>query len=309
MNPKTLHLVVLLGGPSAEREVSLRSGRAVAEALRSRGHRVTEIDPVPGALKPPPATDAVFIALHGTYGEDGSVQEELGRLDLPFTGCDVESSRVAFDKVLTKRRLESAGLPTPRFAVLEVGDEARPADLRLPLVLKPVDQGSSVGLEFVETEAEWTAKLRSSRAHGRRILVEEKVEGREITVGVLAGAALPIVEVRPRAGAYDYRNKYTPGATEYFCPAPLDAPVTGTCQRVGLAAFEVVGGRDYGRVDLMIDAEGNPFVLEVNTLPGMTETSLFPKAAAAAGIDYADLCERMVLMAMNRAPSPARETF
>jgi D-alanine-D-alanine ligase len=169
-----------------------------------------------------------------------------------------------------------------------------------PVVIKPVRQGSSVGLQFVERVSDWATALAESMRFDERVLVEEKIGGRETTVGILEGRPLPIVEVRPRVGSYDYQNKYTSGATEYLCPAPLDEATTLRVQQAGLAAFEAIGGRDYARVDVMVQPDGSPFVLEVNTLPGMTETSLLPKAAAAAGIGYAELCERMVLLALRR---------
>jgi len=171
-------------------------------------------------------------------------------------------------------------------------------------VLKPVRQGSSVGLQFVERVADWSRALAEALRHDSQVLVEQRILGRETTVAILAGKALPVVEVRPKRGAYDYRNKYTAGATEYFCPAPFDAATTARIQDAGLGAFRAIGGRDYGRVDVMVRASGEPVVLEVNTLPGMTETSLLPKAAAAAGISYAELCRRMVGLALERAPAP-----
>lgn len=295
-----LKLVVLLGGPSAEREVSLRSGAAVAGALESLGHAVTRIDPVPGALALPPDTDAVFIALHGTYGEDGQVQAELDRLGVPYTGCDATASRLAFDKVLTKLRCLERNIPTARFFTVTSPAAPWPADWKPPVVVKPVRQGSSVGLAFVNDVVEWPAALRQGFQHGDELLIEERIVGREVTVGILAGEPLPVVEVRPRAGEYDYANKYTPGRTEYLCPAPFDAGVTRRIQQAGFGAFLSVGGRDYGRVDVMVANDCDPYVLEVNTLPGMTETSLLPKAAAAAGLDYEQLCQRMVDLALQR---------
>lgn len=297
-------IAVLLGGPSAEREVSLRSGAAVAGALRSRGHSVVEVDPC-GDWVLPSGIDAVFLALHGTYGEDGTVQAELERMGVPYTGCGVEASRVSFDKVATKERLIRAGVPTARYVVLEEATAPWPEGWRPPVVLKPVCQGSSVGLRFVEDVAEWREALAASLAHDARVLCEEKIVGREVTVGILEGRALPVVEVRPRSGAYDYSSKYTSGATEYLCPAPFEPSWTRRLQAAAMGAFEAVGGRDYARVDIMVRAEGEPVVLEVNTLPGMTETSLLPKAAAAAGIDFAALCERMVGLALGRAGAVA----
>jgi D-alanine-D-alanine ligase len=173
------------------------------------------------------------------------------------------------------------------------------------VVLKPVRQGSSVGLQFVERVEDWSAALKEAFRYDSEILMEEKILGRETTVGILGGEALPIVEVRPKQGGYDYQNKYTSGMTEYFCPAAFDGATTRRIQQAALGAFRAVGGRDYARVDVMVRANGEPVVLEVNTLPGMTETSLLPKAAAAAGIGFAELCQRMIDMALRRRPAMA----
>ena len=294
------HVTVFLGGPSAEREVSLRSGAAVARSLRSLGHAVQELDPIPGRWTLPKGTEVVFLALHGTYGEDGQVQAELETLGVPYTGCGVEASRLAFDKVLTKRRCIENKVPTARFFVLDRVDQPWPVGWEPPVVLKPVRQGSSVGLQFVRQRSGWAAALADALKYDREVLMEEMILGRETTVGILAGKALPIVEVRPKKGAYDYQNKYTTGATEYLCPAPFDPQVTAGIQLAALAAFQSIEGRDYGRVDVMVRGSGEPVVLEVNTLPGMTETSLLPKAAAAAGLDYAQLCQRMLDLALTR---------
>ncbi|MGN6552569.1 MAG: D-alanine--D-alanine ligase [Verrucomicrobiota bacterium] len=297
-----LNIVVLLGGPSAEREVSLRSGAGVASALRSLGHQVSEVDPKEGTFQLPEKTDVVFLALHGTYGEDGTVQDQLEAIGMPYTGCEAASSRLAFDKVLTKQRCVEAGVPTAKYLVVDSEKTPWPMGWQPPLVVKPVCQGSSVGLQFVDRVSEWSAALRESMRHDSRLLVEEKIVGRETTVGILGEQVLPIVEVRPKAGSYDYRNKYTAGCTEYFCPADFDGATTERIQAAALAAFKAIGGRDYARVDVMVRADGEPVVLEVNTLPGMTETSLLPKAAAAVGIGYADLCQRMIDMAIGRRP-------
>jgi D-alanine-D-alanine ligase len=299
--PENLHVTVMLGGPSAEREVSLRSGAAVAGALRALGYRVSELDPrVPG-WKLPKDTDVVFLALHGTYGEDGTVQAQLEQLGVPYTGCGPEASRVAFDKVITKQRCLDAGVPTARFLVFNAVDAPWPRGWNPPVVLKPVRQGSSVGLQFIERIADWTKALGEALRYDSEVLMEERIIGRETTVGILGDEVLPIVEVRPKQGRYDYHTKYTAGSTDYLCPAPFDAEATRRIQEAGRAAFHAIGGRDYARVDVMVQADGQPVVLEVNTLPGMTETSLLPKAAAAAGLTYEELCRRMVHLAMQRA--------
>jgi D-alanine-D-alanine ligase len=294
-----LKITVLLGGPGAEREVSLRSGAGVARALRSRGYEVSELDPLEPGWKLPAGTDLVFLALHGTYGEDGTVQAELDKLGALYTGCDAASSRVGFDKVLTKDRCVAAGVLTARFTVMNAAGAAWPLGWDPPVVLKPVCQGSSVGLQFVERVADWSAALTEAMRHDARVLVEEKISGRECTVGILDDEVLPIIEVRPK-GIYDYNTKYLTRTAEYFCPAPFESPTTKRVQEAALGAFKAIGGRDYARVDVIVRANGEPVVLEVNTLPGMTETSSLPKAARAAGISYEDLCQRMVEMALRR---------
>jgi D-alanine-D-alanine ligase len=291
----------MLGGPSAEREVSLRTGKAVAKALRSLDHEVEELDPGEPGWQLSAQTQVVFLALHGTYGEDGTVQRALDDLDMPYTGSDAESSRNAFDKLLAKQKFIAAGVPTPRFAVFDSASASWPMGWQPPVVLKPARQGSSVGLQFVERVADWNQALAESLRYDTQALMEEKIAGRETTVGILGGRALPVVEVRPRSGGFDYQNKYTPGATEVFCPAPFDVETTRRIQAAALGAFAAIGGRDYARVDVMVRPGGEPVVLEVNTLPGMTELSLLPKAAAAAGIDYAELCQRMVDLALRHS--------
>ena len=300
-----LHIVVMSGGPSAEREVSLRSGVAVSRALRVLGHQVSDLDPIDDGWNLPKGTDLVFLTLHGTYGEDGQVQVHLESLDVPFTGADSSASRVAFDKALAKECLREAGVPTPAWAVVDSPNAARPLDLETPLVLKPVCQGSSVGLRFVDSGDQWAEAVMDVLKHDDRVLAELRVMGREVTVGIVGGEPLPMVEVRPKKGTYDYHNKYTAGATDYFCPADFDTAATQEIQAVALAACGALGVRDCARVDIIVDEAGRPTVLEVNTLPGMTETSLLPKAAAVSGMTFEGLCGRIVELAMVRDVSMA----
>lgn len=304
---RKLNITVMLGGPSAEREVSLRTGAAVAQALRSLGHEVQELDPRTPDWVLRAGTEVVFLALHGTYGEDGTVQKQLEQLGVAYTGCDAESSRIAFDKVLTKLRCIQAGVPTAKFLVAKSAQAPLPENLTLPLVIKPSRQGSSVGLQFVEQAEAWPAALAEALKFDSEVLVEEKITGRETTVGILNGKPLPVVEVRPKTGSYDYNHKYTAGATEYFCPADFDAATTKRIQGAALEAFRAVGARDYARVDVMVKPDGSPVVLEVNTLPGMTETSLLPKAAIAAGLTYGGLCQQMIDLALARHEKFKRE--
>ena len=302
------NVLVAMGGNSSEREVSLKTGNAVKRALISVGYNVSTWDPAEGT---PENTEdwktllrhheVVFLALHGKFGEDGDLQETLERMRVPFTGCDSNSSALAFDKVETKKVWREKGLPTANFVAFETTDARFPEELGLPFVVKPSREGSSVGLYFVNDPSEWNVATDAILKLDRRGLAESRIKGREITVGVIEGQGLPIVEIRPKSGVYDYANKYTSGATEYLCPAPFNADETEAIQKIAQKAFHAVGARDYARVDLMISESGAPFLLEINTLPGMTETSLLPKAAAAAGIEFENLCQRMVEMACRRS--------
>ncbi len=301
-------VLVAMGGTSSEREVSLKTGAAVCDALTAMGHSVTSWDPADGIPQTRSAwdelicgQDVVFLALHGRFGEDGQLQSQLESLQIPFTGCGSTASSLAFDKVATKRKWREAGLLTADFVSFDSKETPFPDALGKPFVVKPACEGSSVGLYFVESQAEWSQAVEAILKLDRCGLAEQKIEGREITVGVLEGKALPIVEIRPRTGVYDYKNKYTAGATEYLCPAPFDAGLTEEIQRIGEKAFAAVGARDYARVDMIVTEERSPFLLEINTLPGMTETSLLPKAAQAAGISFKSLCNKMVEMAVYRS--------
>lgn len=294
MQKRFRHVAVLYGGTSSEREVSLRSGAAVARGLRTSGYTVSEIDVREPSFAIPDAVEAVFIALHGTFGEDGTVQSILESRGLPYTGPGVEASRLAFDKVLTKRRLEQNGLPTPRWEILPRG--AVPS-ISVPAVVKPPREGSSVGVTRVQHPDQWAQALRTVHDMGQDALVESFIPGRELTVGIVGEQILPVVEIRAPDGSYDYRAKYTAGVTEYLVPAPLEPEQTRRCQELSWGVFRALGARGMGRVDLRLTPEGDAFVLELNTIPGFTETSLLPKAAAQVGLDFPALCERILNLA------------
>lgn len=300
-DPVGRRLVVLKGGPGAERDVSLRSGSSVAAALRGAGALVTEIEVTGTEVVIPEGTELVFNLIHGTFGEDGALQELLDVRGIPYTGEGTVGSRTAFDKILTKNALVKAGVPTPRHEVLVSGGNP---SLPLPIVIKAPRQGSSVGVHLVHEESGIAPALADCLTHGPQVLVEELVAGRELTVGVLGEEVLPVVEIRPVQGFYDYTNKYTKGATEYLVPAPLTPAETSAVQAVALAAVKALGLRVYSRVDVLLDKEG-PTVLEINTIPGMTETSLLPKAAAASGIDFSSLCRRIAELSLSERPAKA----
>jgi len=294
---KDLHMVVLKGGPGSEREVSLRSGAAVARALREGGYRVTEVEIAGRELVLPEDAGLCVNMVHGTFGEDGELQSLLDARGITYTGENAAGSRLAFDKMESKRRFESAGVPTPRWE--RIAASARPS-LPFPLVIKAPREGSSVGVHIVRTEEELAAALQDCASLDKEILVEEFVAGRELTVGVVGDRAMAVVEIRPHEGFYDYAHKYTKGASEYFCPAPLDENTARLVQETALRAHRALGLEVYSRVDILLRADSSLFVLEANTIPGMTETSLLPKAAAAVGLDFLSLCEEIARLSRQK---------
>jgi len=287
-------IAVLMGGPSAEREVSLRSGSAVANGLRACGYTVQEIDVRTAQLELPAGVEAVFIALHGTFGEDGEIQEMLRERHIPFTGAKAESSRLAFDKRASKEQFLAHALPTPPYEILR---DANQRTLSLPLVVKPLRQGSSIGIHRVFRISEWSPAFSDALAYDGEVLVETYISGRELTVGIVDDTVLPVLEIRAPDGYYDYRAKYTTGLTEYLVPAPMPMDAAQRCQDLALQAFHALGGYAFGRVDFRMTESGELFILEVNTIPGFTETSLLPKSAAAAGIGFPELCDRIMRLA------------
>jgi D-alanine-D-alanine ligase len=285
-----------MGGISAEREVSLVSGAAIARALVAKGYDVLEVDVTRPDFPVPPGIDLAFIALHGTYGEDGQVQAYLHEQGVAFTGADEASSRIAFDKILSKQCFEKSGITSARYEVLRRG---QPRTLPLPVVVKPPRQGSSIGLSKVMREEDWEPAMAAAAAFDEEILVEAFIPGRELTVGIVGKKVLPVIEICAPGGHYDYHAKYTRGATEYICPAEIDEETARRCQQIAWRTFCALGARGLGRVDLRLSSEGDPFVLELNTIPGFTETSLLPKAARAVGIGFEELCGLIVREALS----------
>ena len=290
-------VAVLLGGPGPEREVSLRSGAAVARALRSLGAFVQEVDVKNSSLSLPEPIDLAYNMIHGTFGEDGQIQEILERQGIPYTGEGVAGSQLAFDKILSKRKFDEHGVPTGRWHVIAAGQKPR---FEVPFVVKSPRQGSSVGVHIIKDSADLDAALEDCFRFGEAVIVEEFFSGRELTVGILGDVALPVIEIVPREGFYDYQHKYTKGASEYFVPAPIGDEATQAVQYAALAAKRALGLEIYSRVDVILASDGSLNVLEINTIPGMTETSLLPKAAAAAGLDFPTLCERIASLSMQR---------
>ncbi|MBV9490520.1 MAG: D-alanine--D-alanine ligase [Verrucomicrobia bacterium] len=295
-------IAVLCGGPSAEREVSLRSGAAVARALRALDAEVVLSDVTDAErLRVVDDVDVVFNALHGTFGEDGTVQRLLEELGLRYTGEGVSGSRLAFDKIASKKRFVERGVPTAPYVTARRNGVP---DAHLPAVVKVPCQGSSVGIYVVRTQAELQEALTAAFELSDEVLIEDFVEGRELTVGILGEHALPIIEIRPKGGFYSYENKYTwtnrGGAAEHQCPARLEPGLTRLVHDTALAAHRALGLEVYSRVDLMLDRQNRPQVLEVNTIPGMTETSLLPEAAAVAGLSMSRLCEQIVKLSLAK---------
>lgn len=296
---KLQRIGVLMGGLSGEREVSLRTGRAVLAALEEKGYRVAAIDAGRDlALRLLEAQiDVAFVALHGRYGEDGTVQGLLELMGIPYTGSGVLASSLAMDKRMTKRLLEQAGIPVAEGEVFCAGDDLEDfvaRERRYPVVAKPNREGSTLGVTIAQTPEELRTGLEEALAHDAVVLVETYVAGAELTVGVLGGMPLPVIQIVPKSGFYDYTSKYTAGQTEYLLPAPIPALLTRDLQRAAEEACRVLGCRGAARVDFIAGEDGW-VCLEVNTIPGMTGTSLLPKAAAEAGIPFGDLCEQLLL--------------
>ena len=287
-------VAVLKGGVSSEREVSLRSGAAVAEGLHIDGYDVVEIDVVSKVFTLSSDVEAAFVALHGTFGEDGGIQQILADLRMPYTGSDPESCRVAFDKVLTRERLAEQGIPAPAGEVLT---DAAARTLPLPLVVKPPCEGSSVGCHLVFEEAQWNEAFADAVRHSGEALVEQYIPGRELTVSIVDDQVLPVVEIKTASGWYDFDAKYVTGETQYIVPAELPPVVTAELQAITLETFRALNAKGFGRVDFRLSPEGHPYVLELNSIPGFTATSLLPKAAQAAGISFPELCGRIMELA------------
>ncbi len=342
-----MNIVVLAGGLSPERDVSLSSGAKIAAALRARGHRVCLLDLFFGVARVPDdplslftqeqppveaaigeaapdlaavraargaglsgsigggvielcrAADVTFLALHGGDGENGKLQALFDLLDIRYTGSGSLACALAMHKWVARRLFEGAGVPVPRGALLRAGETD--CGIPLPCVVKPCCGGSSIGVAIARTQEEYRAALLDAFRYEDEVLVEEYIAGRELSAGVLGGAALPLIEIIPRGGFYDYAHKYQPGWTEEITPARIDAETAARIQALALRACRALGLTAYARVDFLLAPDGRPYCLEANTLPGMTPTSLLPQEAAAAGVDYPALCDRIVRLALGEA--------
>ena len=339
-----MKVVVLMGGRSSEREISLRTGHGIAQALRNLGHEVLAIDAADGRMiaaaekasaqlegpfergglpeiavaavadtRALAEADVVFVALHGGAGENGTIQALLDLAGRPYTGSGVMASAVAMNKAMSKRVFERVGVPTPRWQLVRE-DRPEPVDAAAmggyPLIVKPNEEGSTVGLSVVNGAGELPAALAMAFEFGRDALVEEFIPGRELTVAVAGDEAYPIVEIRPKSGHYDYESKYTSGASEYFCPADLPAPLARRIEELAVRAARALDCAGVSRVDFRLSPNNEPSCLELNTIPGMTPTSLVPMAARAKGLNYDQLVARMLELALEewrrRQPRAAR---
>jgi D-alanine-D-alanine ligase len=296
-------IAVLMGGPGSEREVSLATGRGVLNALRSLGADVVEIDVRSEQFQLPDDIELAFNTIHGTFGEDGQLQKVLEHRGIAYTGDGVNVSEIAFDKIRTKQKFQEHGITTPPWEIIQSGQ--RPT-IPLPIVVKAPRQGSTVGVIIVKNESEIDSAINEAAHYGRELLIEKFVSGRELTIGILGDQPLPILEIIPKGGFYDFNNKYpflnpqAGGGAEHVCPAEIDSQKTKEIQELALRAFRATGLQVYARVDAILSENGQPFILEINTIPGMTEASLLPEAAAAAGIDYAELCARIIALSRLR---------
>jgi D-alanine-D-alanine ligase len=297
---------VLMGGQSAEREISLRTGEAVYQALLRRGYQAVRIDADAsvGQQLRDTKVELVFMALHGPGGEDGTIQGLLEIIGMPYTGSGVRASAVAMHKAMAKTLLDAYGIPVPPGTVVRAGERKRtsgiPHGLSLPLVVKPAAQGSTIGVTVVRRPSHWREALKRAHEHDPEAVIESYIPGREVTVSVLSGKALPAIEIVAPGGFYDYQAKYQKGHTQYLCPAPLSATVSKQVKELALRTYQVMGCEGAARVDFRVTPRGRPYVLEINTTPGMTETSLLPMAAARAGLDYDSLTERILESGLKR---------
>jgi len=301
---------VLMGGPSSERGISLKSGKAVLAALFELEIDAVGIDITTDneqenmELLKKNNLNLVFIALHGRFGEDGAIQEILEKMNLPYTASGVSASRLAMDKIGALKIFKEGGLNIPKYNFLEKiiysKNKVYQNNLGLPLVIKPANHGSSIGLSLVEIDEQIASAIALAFQFDERIIIEQYIFGREFTVGVLGEEVLPVIEIIPKSKFFDFAAKYQSGLTEYIIPARLDEDVVRKVQAAALTAHKLLGCRGCSRTDIMLSKEGLPYILEVNTIPGMTATSLLPKAAKAIGIDFKQLCFKLLELAYEK---------
>ena len=314
---------VLMGGPSSERDISIRSGRAVCQALKNSRINAVPVELIKAStmngykelvMKKIRSShiDIAFITLHGEFGEDGTIQKILEEMDIPYTGSGIDASRLGMDKISSRKVFKLNNIPIPRYKVIVQGEaldssvsansttsaKAYFKKLGSPLVIKPSNGGSSIGLSIVDSERYFTKALSKAFRYSHNVIIEQYIRGREITVGILEDRALPIVEIIPKRRFFDFEAKYEKGITEYIVPAEIDKTRYEACQSTALLAHRALGARFFSRVDMILSQDGHPVVLELNTIPGLTEASLLPKAAEATGIDFNQLVFKILESAL-----------
>jgi D-alanine-D-alanine ligase len=306
---KKKKIAVMMGGLSREREISLKTGKAILKVLSEKGYPVIPLDVGNDIAEKlvKEKIECAFLALHGRFGEDGTIQGMLELMRIPYTGSGVLASALAMHKIMSKKFFLCEKIPTPRFEVFQRKEIKKDLPIKtllpLPVVVKPAREGSTIGVSIVRQEEELGPALRAAGEYDEEILVEEFMKGREITVGILEDIPLPVIEIVAKSGFYDYHAKYTKGETQYILPARIPRERYLAAQEMSLRAYQQLGCSGVARVDLMTDENENPFVIDVNTMPGMTETSLLPKAALYAGIPFTDLVERILLKASLKIES------
>ena len=299
---KNRRIAVLMGGPSSEREISLKSGNYVLKALKEAKLNATAFDvnrELPDMLIKE-KIDLVFIALHGKPGEDGTIQGMLDILNIPYTGSGVLASALSMDKIASKRLFQITGIPTPEFRVMSKGKYHINPFEDFPIVIKPSTEGSTIGVSIVKEEDEFEKALETAFRYDDNIICEKYIDGKEITVGILGEEALPVIEIIPKSGFYDFNAKYMKKSTDFIVPAELQEKKNAQIKQIALNAHKVLGCSGMSRADMKLDSKLNPYVLEINTIPGLTETSLLPKAAQAAGISFRELCLRLLDLAIKK---------
>jgi len=306
-------IIVLAGGPSNEHDISIKSGKAVYNALKGRAKSLDFLDVKEDFRESLKAKDPdlVFIALHGTFGEDGTVQAMLEEMHIPYTGSGVEASRLAMDKIASKNIFKNAGILVPKFDVIKKGKdhEAIPEGFKVPFVIKPRNEGSSIGLSVVRDSSQINNALKKAFEYSDMILIEEYIHGRELTVGILENRALPVIEIMAKNQIYDYEAKYKDEDTLYLVPADIEKEKRLIAQAYAVKAHNALNCADFSRVDMRMDKNGNIFTLEVNTIPGLTERSLLPKAARAAGINFENLCMKLIELAYKKRRAHGQKQF
>ncbi|MFH1904487.1 MAG: D-alanine--D-alanine ligase [bacterium] len=299
---KNRRIAVLMGGPSSEREISLKSGNCVLKALKAAQLNATAFDvnrELPDRLIKG-KIDLVFIALHGKPGEDGTIQGMLDILNIPYTGSGVLASALSMDKIASKRLFQIAEIPTPEFSVINKNKSHFNPPQSFPVVIKPSTEGSTIGVSIVKNANEFKKALETAFRYDDNIICEKYIDGKEITVGILEEKALPVIEIVPKFGFYDFNAKYKKKSTDFVVPAELKKEKSAKIKQIALKTHKILGCYGMSRVDMKLDCKLNPYVLEINTIPGLTETSLLPKAAQAAGISFIELCLKLLDLAIKK---------